>query len=133
MLENLIRLLFRDLSLDRANHSIHNGVHWLKISECDIQLKDWGKGVYISANLCPNPELNREEFFLLLMEANFLCQGTGGSVLGLNEDEDFIVLSYMFPYDLNYAVFKDKLETFVNFTEFWKNRILEEPNFRRKR
>ncbi len=60
---------------------------------------------------------------MLLMKANFLGQGTGGGALGLKEDESSLTLSLSLPYEMNYKVFKDSLEEFANFIDYWKKEL----------
>ena len=55
------------------------------------------------------------------MKANFLGQGTGGATIGLKEDESFLTLSLSLPYEMNYRAFKDAVEEFVNYLEYWKS------------
>lgn len=63
---------------------------------------------------------DREAFFIYLMKANFLGQGTGGSIIAVDPDEKFLTLSLIIPYEVNYRIFRDKLEDFINYLEFWK-------------
>ena len=67
-------------------------------------------------------EQDKEALFSFLMEANYLGQGTGGSVLALDPDEKFLTLSLVIPYEVNYRQFRDRLEDFVNYLDYWKRR-----------
>ena len=69
------------------------------------------------------PLNKREEVFMYLMKANLLGQGTGGSIIGLDRDEKFLTLCLVLPYDMKYKVFKDALEDFTNYLDFWKNEL----------
>jgi hypothetical protein len=66
---------------------------------------------------------DRESVFSHFMQANFLGQGTGGAVLSLDPDEKFLTLSLTIPYEGNYRIFRDKLEDFINYLEFWKSEL----------
>ena len=58
------------------------------------------------------------------MKANFLGQGTGDATIGLDENENFLTLSLVLPYDMNYKMFKDALEDFVNYLDYWKEELI---------
>ncbi len=77
----------------------------------------WGK-------IGPCPTLKKEDLFIYLMKANFLGQGTGGSAIGLDQDENFLTLSLVLPYDMNYIMFRDALEDFANYIDYWKAELI---------
>lgn len=120
MLKTLLQQLCQDLGLDTVPPVDEQQFHQLKIGAFDIGLKDLDPGFYFSSNIGPLPKKKTEDFLMLLMKANFLGQGTGGATLGLKEDESFLTLSLSLPYEMNYKAFKDSLEEFANFVEFWK-------------
>ena len=66
---------------------------------------------------------NREDFFIYLMKANFLGQGTGGSIISIDPDEKFFYLSLCITYDINYKIFRDKLEDFTNYLDYWRSEL----------
>ena len=119
MLKTLLQQLCQELGIAvpvlDENQSLQ-----LKMGALDIEMKDLDPGFYFSSNIGPLPKKKTEEFLMLLMKANFLGQGTGGATLGLKEDESFLTLSLSLPYEMNYKAFKDSLEEFANFVEFWK-------------
>jgi hypothetical protein len=120
MLKTLLQQLCQDLGMDTVPPADELKIHHLKINSFDIEMKDLDPGFYFSSNIGPLPKKKTEEFLMLLMKANFLGQGTGGATLGLKEDESFLTLSLSLPYEMNYKAFKDSLEEFANFVEFWK-------------
>ena len=61
---------------------------------------------------------------MYLMKANLLGQGTGGATLAMDENENFLTLSLVLPYDMNYKTFKDALEDFANYLDFWKAELI---------
>src|SRR5690348_5983830 len=73
------------------------------------------EGFILFSRVAEVPLKKREELFILLMKANFLGQGTGGSSLGMEEDEKFLTLSLAIPYEMNYKAFRDQIEDFANF------------------
>jgi hypothetical protein len=87
-------------------------------------LKEQETGLFLFSQIAPLPPQKREELFILLMKANFLGQGTGGSTIGLDKDEKFLTLSLTIPYDMNYKAFKEIIEDFANFVDYWRSEIL---------
>jgi len=123
-LKNLLEQLCQELELGTLDPIDENHFHHLKISSYPISMKDLDPGCYLASNIGPLPEKKKEDFFMLLMKANFLGQGTGGATFGLKEDESFLTLSLSLPYEMNYKAFKDSLEEFVNFVDYWKKEIV---------
>lgn len=74
------------------------------------------------------PTLKREDLFIYLMRANLLGQGTGGSRIGLDANEKVLTLSLGLPYEMNYKIFKERFEDFVNFILYWREEIAKFEN-----
>ncbi len=81
-------------------------------------------GLYLFAKIGSLPTQKREELFILLMKANLLGQGTGGSALGIDAEEKFLTLSLAIPYDMNYKTFRETVEDFTNFVDYWRTELL---------
>ena len=120
VLKNLLEQLCQELGLGAIPPVDEHKFHHLKISSLSIAMKDLDPGFYLASDIAPLPKKKKEDFLMLLMKANFLGQGTGGAALGLKEDESFLTLSLSLPYEMNYNMFKDSLEEFANFVEYWK-------------
>jgi len=90
----------------------------LAVTICDLAP---GYSLYSLVVKCPIRK--REELFIYLMRANFLGQGTGGARIGLDAEEKVLTLSVGFPYELNYQLFKESVEDFVNYVVYWRNEI----------
>jgi hypothetical protein len=119
MLKNHLQQLCQELGLGAPSFD-EQKFHHLKIGALDIAFKDLEPGFYFLSNVGPLPTKKKEDFLMLVMKANFLGQGTGGGALGLKEDESCLTLSLSLPYEMNYKAFKDSLEEFANFTDYWK-------------
>lgn len=90
----------------------------------EVWVKDLDPGVFMQSIICPMiSSSNYEEFYSLLMRANFLGQGTGGAVIGIDPDEKFLTLSHKIPYEINYKIFRDELEKFLNYLSYWREEI----------
>lgn len=96
----------------------------LKISDITLTIKDLSPGFSIRSIICPLPTMLDEDLTIFLMKANFLGQGTGGAVLSIDPSEKYLTLSLSIQYDINYKTFKDKLEDFINYLEYWRKEIL---------
>ena len=124
MLEQFLNTLAADLELDSPVRE-EGGLYKLSLSpELVIVLKEQDPGIAFWGKIGPCPTVKKEELFILLMKANFLGQGTGGAVIALDEDGNFLTLSSILPYDMNYKVFKDALEDFVNYIDYWKEELI---------
>jgi hypothetical protein len=121
MLDSHITQLFKEFNLGTPPPFEKDGSIKIQLASFPIVMLKLDPGAHLSAPIAPLPAKEREEFLLKLMKANFLGQGTGGGVLGLKEDESFLTLSLSLPYELNYRAFKDAVEEFVNYLEYWKN------------
>jgi hypothetical protein len=88
-----------------------------------VNLHDLAPGTAMQATIAECPEQKREELFMYLMRANFLSQGTGGARIGLAADEKLLTLSLGIPYEMNYQIFKETIEDFVNYTIYWRDEI----------
>lgn len=119
MIEPLIAQLVKELSLGEPLIE-KDGSCQVEVSSYPIKIVKQDGGAYLWATIAPPPPKEVEEYLIKLMQANFLGQGTGGAVLGLMEDESFLTLSMSLPYEINYRAFRDAIEEFVNYLEYWK-------------
>lgn len=126
MLQEFVERLCTELHID-AQVKVHpqKGVEFILNPEVQIHLKELDPGVSMQARIAPCPEKRREDLFMLLMNANFLGQGTGGARLGLDRQEKLLTLSLGLPYELEYAAFKQHIEDFVNYLVYWRDRIAQ--------
>jgi hypothetical protein len=88
-----------------------------------------GYQIYFSMKITPCLKEKREEIFQFIMKANLLAKETGKAIIGLDDEEKFLTLSYVMPYEENYIKFKEKLEDFINYSLYWEGEI---KNFQKK-
>lgn len=125
MLEQLLQKLIDEMELGEMPTKDDQGAYLLKLSsEMQVSLKELEPGIFFHAPLGPLQIPKREELLIYLMKANFLGQGTGGSSFGLDENEKFLTLSLVLPYDMNYKSFKDSLEDFTNYVDYWREELV---------
>ncbi len=77
----------------------------------------------LSCTIGEPPPRNREDFYLLLMRANFLGQGTGNNIIGIDKEEKHLTLSSKIPYEVDGKRFKEIVEDFVNFVDYWREEL----------
>lgn len=120
MIEKHLSKLSEELTLGTLPPIEKDGSVNIVIASFPVKVKIMDLGAHLSALIAPLPTKEKEEFLLKVMQANFLGQGTGGAVLGLQEDESFLTLSLSLPYEMDYTTFKEMVETFINFLDYWK-------------
>lgn len=92
-------------------------------SDIELLIQEFDNHAFVSSKIQKCPLEKKEELFIQLMEANLLGQGTGNSAIGLDPEEKFLTLSLILPYELNYTLFKETVEDFVNYLFFWREKI----------
>jgi len=122
MLENLIIELCGafPFTFEEKNKQ---GFFGLKFGTREIFLRDLVPGVYLKSIIGAVPGGNQEELFSYLMRANYLSQGTGQSVLGVDDEGKNFQLLLHYGHDLNFRIFKLLIEDFVNYAEYWSDEI----------
>ncbi len=89
--------------------------------EIIVYVKELNPGITFKSVIYPLfSSSDREGLFSYLMKANYIGQGTGGAIIALDPDEKLLTLSLVLSYEVNYRIFKDRLEEFINYLEYWK-------------
>ncbi len=103
----------------------YSGYFHLKISDREeAWVKDCNPGVLFRTILAPiSSKPSMENFYIYLMKANFLGQGTGGGIISLDPNEKFLTLSLHIPYEVNYRQVRDRFEDFLNYVDFLREEI----------
>lgn len=124
MLEELIYNLLKDIELSTKPAKIDPNTYQVDLnSDLSITIKKIDPGYYLQMAICEVPDLQAETLFISLMEANLFGQGTGGGVLGISPDGQNFLFSKKILQDINYQEFREKIEEFVNYVEFWRMEI----------
>lgn len=125
MLERFLNTLVTELGLGTLPPKEEGQIYKLTLNPgLTLTLKELDPGVSFWGQIGPCPALKKEELFTLLMKANFLGQGTAGSTIALDENENFLTLSLVLPYDMSYKIFRDTLEDFANIVDYWKEELI---------
>ena len=98
-------------------------VRWKITPLHELQFGTLEQDFTLSCSIGEPPARNKEDFYLLLMSANFLGQGTGGGILGMDKEEKYLTLSSIIPYDVDAKRFKEIVEDSVNFVDFWRGEL----------
>jgi hypothetical protein len=124
MLEQHLQQLISDLELDPIEPKDQTSLYHLNLTpEMKISMKELEPGLYLFSQIGPCPTQKKEDSFIYLMKANFLGQGTGGKVIGMDPEEKFLTLSHVIPYDMNYKSFKELIEDFANYLDYWRGEL----------
>ena len=122
MLEDMVIELTKNY--DYNYNKIEDSEFVIKVTdEVQINVIKLGYDLYLKTQIVPCPEEKKEELFTYLMKANLLGEGTGKSAIGLDNNEKFLTLSYVMPYEEEYKKFKDTFEDFVNYLFYWEEEI----------
>ena len=80
---------------------------------------------FFSANIgtLPKDEEAIEPFCIHLLFANYLGQGTANNCLGLSPDKQTITLTMDIRGDIDYMMFKEAMEEYVNYFDYWIEEI----------
>jgi Tir chaperone protein (CesT) family len=123
MLKDYLTRLVKELQLEPAPIKEVGEVFEISFEpNITIHLKEQRPGIYFYSTLHPCPLKGREQLYMQLMEANFLGGGTKNAVIGL--EEDFTFAYYLdLQLEVPYSVFREELEDFVNYVEYWRGVI----------
>lgn len=125
MLEQLINRLAEELEFEEIPKQEEGNAYTVPLNpQLTVRIQQLDTGLSFWARIGPCPTVKREELFIYLMKANFLGQGTGGSAIALDENENFLTLSLVLPYDMNYKMFKDGFEDFANYLDYWRGELI---------
>lgn len=124
LLRDYLEKLYAELEIDLKPKQNEKKLFSFRLGDdIQIDLKDLEPGVAMHSKICPCPQRKKEDLFIFLMRANLLGQGTGGSRIGLDQEEKFLTLSFGLPYEMNYQSFRENLEDFVNYLIYWREEI----------
>ncbi|MEC8306497.1 MAG: type III secretion system chaperone [Chlamydiota bacterium] len=101
-----------------AGHHEDTLIYLLAFGEIDIRALIDGEGMVLRGDIATFERLpDREAAFMLLGEANFLGQGTGGHTLAIEEER--VILMTSFASRESPQEIKEGIESFLNYLEYW--------------
>jgi hypothetical protein len=124
--ERLLEILAENLHLEAIPQKDKDGIYRLKLPpNFQVGVSELNPGVFFSSLILPIPkEGSKEALFIYLMRANLMGQGTGGGAIGIDPTEKFFTFSQSLPFEMNYQVFKESLEDFLNYITYWQEEIV---------
>lgn len=128
MLRKFLETLCEELSIEPFPKLNEQKDYPLRLGSESIAIKDLDPGVALQAKISLCPSKRKEDLFIYLMRANLLGQGAGGARIGLDQDEKFLTLSLGLPYEINYQVFRETVEDFVNYLIYWRDELAKFEN-----
>lgn len=124
MFQKLVDQLAEELAIALPKRALRERTQMFPLrKDLVLSLLDLDPGFGMQGDIGPSPEKGREEFLLSFMRANLLGQGTGGSRLGMKDDEKTLTLSLGLPYELSYGELREKVEEFVNYLTYWREEL----------
>ena len=113
--------LVKEMEIEESLASDVLGVYNIPLDEeITILISEIPRGFELTCTVCPCPDKKLEEFFTSALFANLFAQGTEGCVLGLDAEGEYVTLSRVVDYEVNYQEFRDITEDFMNTVIQWK-------------
>lgn len=108
------------LNFSQPSYPDENKIYTLDFGESlVVKYSDLHPGVHFMSVIGKLPEKDREVVVSSLMHLHLFGNGTGGGVFGYNEENKSLTFTHALPYRLQFEEFKNALEDFVNYVEFW--------------
>lgn len=125
MLKHLLTSLLQELNL--PSPLIENKEKEYEVvlnEETHLLFKDLDPGFSCKSLIAPIPtEDHLEDLYILCMKANFLGQGTKGAAIAIDPSLKNFLFTLSITEEMNYRLFKETIEDFVNYLNYWKKRI----------
>jgi hypothetical protein len=122
---NLVEQLGSDLNMKEEISLLGPQQYHLLFDNHTVEINQSEHSVLLKGNIEKCPKNNREQFLILVMEANLFGKGTRGAVIGLNEEGKELTLSLELNPHISYQAFKEKLEDFISVMDFWQKEALK--------
>ena len=108
-----------DLSFDKSRTCT------LSFDETVIFLREENDGsLIVYAPLLEVPEDNKATIQTLLLNANFMFQGTRGATMSMAEHSSFATIAvHMKPFSLSLKALTEVVEEFLKLVDFWQDKL----------
>lgn len=124
MLKSVLEDFCQSLSIKMPLENAADSSYTLVLNqEMSFVFKNVSPGFCIEAKVGDAPEGTHEDFYIHLMKANYLGQGTGGCTLALTPDTKFVMLVLNLKQDVNAEELKNHLELFANYLDYWRHQL----------
>jgi hypothetical protein len=123
MIEAFVQQLTIELGILHSIETDSIDTYLLPVDDnISIEIYGFPGGFSLKATMEKIPEHHCEDFFLEVLSSNLFGQGTGGGILGINENEALII-TITITTDINYQEFRDLVEDFANYVDFWQSEL----------
>jgi hypothetical protein len=124
-LEKLLPELLKDLNLKADALKIEaEGRVLLPLEDgVAVSISESPAGITFKASLAAYPRERLEQFFMHALDANLFGMGTDGAILGISPDDKSFSLSRHLHHPLDYKLFRETLDNFINAVDFWREEI----------
>ena len=120
LLDTHARQLGSDFQLESGlSHTEAGGYRLELAADFVVEMSPLDEGFLFAAEVGKMAEGLAEKLLL----ANLFGQGTGKAVLGLDGKGRAVRLTQVHASDVTYAEYKENLEAFLNYAEFWKGEL----------
>ncbi|MGM0439569.1 MAG: type III secretion system chaperone [Chlamydiota bacterium] len=129
VLEDYVRMIWGELEIAGKPAAAAQGAYSIPVDEgLEVVVDEIPQhGYHLFSKVSDLPEGgDRESFYINAMRANLFGQGTGGGALGLDHEAHSLVLSQLLEGDASYSDFRDVIEDFINWVEFWQGEVQRE-------
>lgn len=123
IVEDFLQKLSSDLHIEGAVKDEQTNLFTIRIGMHTMIVEELTPGFSLWSSIAHLPDGDKEDLYLHLMQANFLGQGTGGGSIGIDQEEKSLTLSLCIPYEVKYEAFKEHVEDFLNYVEYWREQI----------
>jgi hypothetical protein len=113
----------REVGLEKNFRADFPGVYMFSLGDVAVTVSDKSPEIILSASFGPIPKQNQETFFADLLTATLFYQGTQGSTLGINSEQDRVVVKRVIDHDVSDKEFTEEMEDFLNAVEVWKEKV----------
>ena len=117
--------LASDIQVTKVYEKKEKNLFFLPFGERNISIHSKKNQLIINAEMGTLPDEEVEPFCQYLLFANYLGQGTGNCSIGLRPDKQTITLTRTVDKEVDYLTFKEVIEEFVNYLDYWKDHIEE--------
>ena len=127
VLDHLVGDLEKYMQVSLIKEETKEGISYslLLEEEKEILFKEKEGAIFFFAKLCHFSEEalhSPEDFYIFTGKANHPF-APGDATISLSPDEKFLTLSMLIDYEVNYKMFLDLLEDFVNAVSYWEKEL----------
>lgn len=122
MIETFLAQLREELGEEEPASSLEQFIHLEGDYTLEFKLK-LPDNCVMRTKIGKLSDTNQEEVLIEIMASNLFCTGTAGSIIGLNAENNEIILKRELFSESAYLSFKEKVELFLGTAEFWRNKL----------